>query len=183
MLFLFFERYIYNLPEILQENLLNFVSPQTSNTTKMPKNNLKTLEGEWFIILTNFPMWQKGDKKNPTFNYEVAERDDVIGLIDKVKYTQNGRTKSINGFDKPLNAENTSFEWRGNGLLSLLSSKWQVLYLDDTENWAIIYFERTLFTPKGYDVICREKQPNNLIMRKIEEKLRELQINEKLMKL
>ena len=147
------------------------------------KINLQALEGKWYIILSNFPMWLKGDKTNPTFNYKKAERDGVLALIDEVKYTQNGRTKSINGFDKPLNAENTSFEWRGNGLLSLLSSKWQVLYLDTIENWAIIYFEKTLFTPKGYDVICREKQPNALIMRKIEEKLRELKINEKLKKI
>ncbi|GGD58827.1 hypothetical protein GCM10011514_23520 [Emticicia aquatilis] len=147
------------------------------------KINLQALEGKWHIILSNFPMWLKGDKTNPTFNYKVAERDGVMGLADEVKYTQNGRTKSINGFDKPLNTENTSFEWRGNGLLSLLSSKWQVLYLDTTENWAIIYFEKTLFTPKGYDVICREKQPNGLIMRKIEEKMSELRINEKLKKI
>lgn len=144
------------------------------------KINLQTLEGKWYIILTNFPMWLKGDKTNPTFNYKKAEKDGVLGLIDEVKYTQNGRTKSINGFDKPLNAENTSFEWRGNGLLSLLSSKWQILYLDTIENWAIIYFEKTLFTPKGYDVICQEKQPNSLIMRKIAEKLSELRISEKL---
>ena len=145
--------------------------------------NLQTLEGKWYIILTNFPMWLKGDKKYPNFNYKITEKENVMGLKDEVKYTQNDRTKSINGFDKPLNIENTSFEWRGNGLLSLLSSKWQILYLDTSKQWAIIYFEPTLFTPKGYDVICRENQPNSLVMRKMEEKLRELKINDKLMKL
>ena len=145
--------------------------------------NLQELEGKWHIILTNFPMWLKGDKKNPNFNYKIAERDSVMGLIDEVKYKQNGQTKSINGFDKPLNIENTSFEWRGNGFLLLLSSKWQILYLDSANQWAIIYFESTLFTPKGYDVICRDTQPSSLIMRNVEEKLRELKINDKLMKL
>lgn len=147
------------------------------------KINLQAIEGKWYIILSNFPMWLKGDKTNPTFNYKVAEKDGVKGLTDEVKYIQNGRQKSINGFDKSLNSENTSFEWRGNGLLSLLSSKWQILYLDTAEHWAIIYFEKTLFTPKGYDVICRENQPNNLVMIKIEEKLSELKINEKLKKI
>ena len=113
----------------------------------------------------------------------MVERDGVIYLLDEVKYTQKGRTKSINGFDKPLNIENTSFEWRGNGLLSLLSSKWQILHLDSTKLWAIIYFESTLFTPKGYDVICRDTQPSSLIMRNVEENLRELKINDKLLKL
>lgn len=147
------------------------------------KINLQTLEGKWYIILSNFPMWLKGDKTNPTFNYKVAEKDGTWGLKDEVKYIQNGRTKSINGFDKPLNSENTAFEWRGNGLLSLLSSKWQILYVDTTDQWVIIYFEKTLFTPKGYDVICREKQPNALIMKKIEEKLSKLKIHEKLKKI
>lgn len=147
------------------------------------KINLEALAGKWCIILSNFPMWLKGDKKNPTFNYKVIERDGILGLIDEVKYTQNGRTKSIKGFDKSLNFENTLFEWRGDGLLSILSSKWQILFLDTTEQWAIIYFEKTLFTPKGYDVICRETQPSGLTMRKIEEKLRELKIYEKLIKL
>jgi lipocalin len=145
--------------------------------------NLQTLEGKWYIILTNFPMWLKGDKKYPNFNYKITEKENVMGLKDEVKYTQNDRTKSINGFDKPLNIENTSFEWRGNGLLSLLSSKWQILYLDTSKQWAIIYFESTLFTPKGYDVICRDRQPSSLIMRNVEEKLSELKINDKLMKL
>lgn len=145
--------------------------------------NLHELEGKWHVILTNFPMWLKGDKQSPNFNYKMAESDGVIGLLDEVKYTQKGRTKSINGFDKSLNIENTSFEWRGNGLLSLLSSKWQILYLDSTKQWAIIYFEPTLFTPKGYDVICREIQPSSLIMRSVDEKLRELKISNNLTKL
>ncbi len=147
------------------------------------KINLQALEGKWYIVLSNFPMWLKGGKTNPTFNYEVVERGGIKGLIDEVKYTQNGRQKTIKGFDKPLNIENTSFEWRGNGLLALLSSKWQILYINTAEQWAIIYFEKTLFTPKGYDVICREKQLNSLVMRKIEERLKDLKINEKLKKI
>nr|WP_299422450.1 lipocalin family protein [uncultured Emticicia sp.] len=145
--------------------------------------NLQELEGKWYIISTNFPMWLKGDKINPNFNYKISEKDGVIGLIDEVKYTQNGRIKSIEGFDKPLNIENTFFEWRGNGFLSLLSSKWQILYFDSTKQWAIIYFEPTIFTPKGWDVICRESQISSLIMRKVEEKVRELKIFDKLIKL
>ncbi len=145
--------------------------------------NLQELEGKWYIISTNFPMWLKGDKINPNFNYKISEKDGVIGLIDEVKYTQNGRIKSIEGFDKPLNIENTFFEWRGNGFLSLLSSKWQILYFDSTKQWAIIYFEPTIFTTKGWDVICRESQISSLIMRKVEEKVRELKIFDKLIKL
>ena len=35
--------------------------------------NLLELEGKWHIILTNFPMWLQGDKKNPNFNYKWSK--------------------------------------------------------------------------------------------------------------
>lgn len=142
---------------------------------------LESLEGKWYILWSNFPMWLKGDKTNPTFNYKVATKNGIKGLIDNVEYIQNGNRKSIKGFDKPLNESNTSFEWRGNGLLNLLSSKWKILYMED--NWAIIYFEKTLFTPKGYDIIAREKNVGEEMLKKINNKLKELKITESLTKI
>ncbi|MES2799645.1 MAG: hypothetical protein V4638_06485 [Bacteroidota bacterium] len=144
----------------------------------MSTNNLQVLEGKWHVVLTNFPLWLKGNKINPTFNYKVAEKNNTIGLIDVVEYTQNNKTKSIKGFDKPTNEENTTFKWRGKGLLSIASSKWGILHHERAEKWAIIYFEKTVFTPKGYDVICREKQPSEAIMKHIKEKLIELKIED-----
>jgi hypothetical protein len=144
---------------------------------------LEMLEGRWHIILTNFPMWLKGDKQNPTFNYKIAIKNGIKGLMDSVEYLKNGSIKSINGFDKPLNNSNTAFEWNGNGLLGLLSSKWQVLHLDTKDNWAIIYFEKTLFTPKGYDVIAREKNVGEETLKKINNKLKDLKIGENLTKI
>jgi lipocalin len=144
---------------------------------------LEALEGKWYILWSNFPMWLKGDKTSPTFNYKVATKNGIKGLTDNVEYLQNGIVKSIKGFDKPLNENNTSFEWRGNGLLSLLSSKWQILYFDNDENWAIIYFEKTLFTPTGYDIIAREKNLGEAALKNIKNKLKELKITENLQKI
>ncbi|AFK01516.1 hypothetical protein Emtol_0362 [Emticicia oligotrophica DSM 17448] len=144
---------------------------------------LEKLEGKWHILFTNFPMWLKGDKINPTFNYEISTKNGKRGLRDEVKYFQKGKIKSINGFDEPLNENDLSFEWRGNGLLSVLTSRWKILYFDEQTNWAIIEFEKTLFTPKGYDVICREKQPNELLLEEINKKVKELNLVKKLKKL
>jgi len=160
--------------------IINYVilqSMSSNNLTNMFNKSieLSTLEGKWHIILSNFPMWLKGDKTNPTFNYTIAKRNDILGLTDEVKYEQNGKIKSINGFDTPLNANNSCFEWRGKGILSLLTSRWEILYLDT--NWAIIHFEKTLFTPKGYDVICREKNLEEATNLKIAQKLKELKIS------
>lgn len=119
---------------------------------------LEDLVGTWYINMTNFPMWLKGDKTSPTLNYKISERNGVKGLEDEVKYTDNGKQKSIKGFDKPLNDQLTSYIWRGNGLLWLLSSKWDLLYLDQEKQIAITHFEKTIFTPEGIDVISKKKK-------------------------
>lgn len=119
---------------------------------------LELLAGTWYIHYTNFPMWLKGDKLQPTFNYSISERNGKQGLNDVVRYTKNGKVKEIVGFDTPLNVENTSFKWRGKGLLALFVSKWDIKYYDEEHDWALIYFSKTLATPDGYDVITRKPQ-------------------------
>lgn len=137
---------------------------------------LEALQGTWYIHFSNFPMWLKGDKTNPTFNYTIEKRGGIEGLKDEVNYLKKGKQKSIVGFDKSTNTTNTQFVWRGHGLLSLLKSKWQILYVDTTNTWAVIGFEKTLFTPSGYDVISKNKEIPNGFERIVEEKLKELTV-------
>lgn len=124
---------------------------------------LHQLEGTWFIQMTNFPMWLKGDKKEPTFNYTITEKSGKKVLYDVVTYVKNGKNKSIIGYDYPVDASNTSFVWRGKGILFFLKSKWKLIHFDEDQDWALIYFEKTLFTPEGYDVISRKEElPSNV---------------------
>ena len=53
-------------------------------------------------------------------------------------------------------------------------SEWEILYT--TQEWAIIYFEKTLFTPKGYDVIARNETLSDELLIVINAKLEELKI-------
>lgn len=138
------------------------------------KTSLQSLEGRWYIHLTDFPMWLKGDRVNPTFNYTVQERNGIFGLLDEVMFVKNGKNKAIRGFDTPINKENSKFEWRGNGWMKILKSRWEILYT--TQEWAIIYFEKTLFTPKGYDVIARNETLSDELLIVINAKLEELKI-------
>lgn len=108
--------------------------------------------------MTNFPMWLKGDRTSPTLNYTVETRNGVVGLKDKVIYKQNGREKSIEGFDKPIDGSNTKYSWRGNGLLWLLESQWQILHYDKENQILLTHFDKTLFTPEGMDVISKRKK-------------------------
>lgn len=113
------------------------------------------MEGQWHVVQTNFPMWLKGDKTDPRFHYERLDRPGGPWLSDTVTYVQNGQLKRIKGVDKALNAPHTAFQWRGKGLLCLLTSRWDILHIDWSQGWAIIHFEASLFTPEGYDVIAR----------------------------
>ena len=138
--------------------------------------NLSYLAGVWYIVLSNFPMWTKGDKIKPNFNYNIETKNGIRGLSDEVKFLKNGKTKSIKGWDRPTDQENTKFIWRGSGLLSNAKSQWEILYRSEDFSWMVIHFEKTLFTPEGYDVVC--KDPKDFLRNKdqIFKKLTELKI-------
>ncbi|GAB3254341.1 hypothetical protein GCM10027347_14730 [Larkinella harenae] len=119
------------------------------------KTLLHTLAGTWFIGSTNFPMWLKGDKTNPTFNYTIVQKNNKTVLLDEVNYSKNGKTKTITGYDYPDATDSTAFVWRGKGLLWLAKSHWKVALLDPDGQWAVIWFSKTLFTPEGVDIISR----------------------------
>lgn len=137
---------------------------------------LHALQGTWFIHYSDFPMWLKGNKKYPTFTYTVERRGGLVGLKDEVRYLKTNRPLSINGFDTPDATKPGSFVWRGDGLLAMLKSKWDVIYLAPAGDWAIIHFDKTLFTPEGYDVMARSGQLTEKVQQQIHEKLSELRI-------
>lgn len=141
---------------------------------------LQDLEGRWYINQSDFPMWLKGDKIKPTFNYSIQEKEGKKGLLDVVNYEKKGVIKSIKGFDKVLNEQNTQFLWRGKGWLFFVTSQWSILYLAPNKEWAIIGFKKTLFTPKGYDIISRQKKLSLEQNHKVEIQLNELNINKKI---
>ncbi len=120
--------------------------------------SINNLIGKWYIHYTNFPMWLKGDRTHPAFNYTMDVRNDKQGLLDEVSYIKNGKQKFIRGFDFPDEKDEKSFIWKGNGWMSILSSKWKVVHISDDKQWALIEFEKTLFTPAGFDIVCRTKE-------------------------
>jgi len=127
---------------------------------------LHTLVGTWFICVTNFPMWLKGNKTHPTFNYSLVANQERT-LLDEVKYRKNGKLATITGYDLQDSTDPTTFIWRGKGILSLLKSKWKVALLDSSGQWAVIWFSKTLFTPEGVDIISRTPTLSPTILQEI----------------
>ena len=161
------------IKKVLFYLLLTHITPLFSQNP----NTLDVLQGKWYIHFSNFPMWLKGDKTQPTFNYTIEKRGDVTGLKDEVNYKKKGKSKSIFGFDKPTDATQKTFVWRGRGLLKIAKSKWQFVYIDPTNTWAIIGFDKTVFTPSGFDVISKNKEISPDFGQIVEDKLKELRIS------
>ncbi|HEY1097517.1 MAG TPA: hypothetical protein VGF99_01260 [Myxococcota bacterium] len=126
-------------------------------STPLPADfRVTDLVGRWHIVRTNFPMWLKGDKHAPTFNY--AARDGAAdSLDDVVEYVQAGKTKRIVGVDRVVAGTVASFVWRGAGVLFFVTSRWHIAHLDRDRGLAVVVFDKTLFTPAGVDVIVRDR--------------------------
>lgn len=111
----------------------------------------RLLPGVWHIQATNFPMWLSGKRKAPSITYGLLSSSPLV-LSDLVEYTnKRGKAKSIKGNDT---FKRNEFEWRGQGLLKLLSSRWRVLHIQP--GLLLIQFEKSLFTPAGIDILADE---------------------------
>jgi hypothetical protein len=120
--------------------------------------SLTDLEGTWHILASNFPMWKNGSRKEPTFNYTLFRRDGKDFLLDEVKFMKNGKANTIAGYDSATNTANTAFTWKGKGILFFFKSHWEISWMNERKDMAVIRFTKTLFTPAGFDIIAREKE-------------------------
>ncbi|MZD08053.1 hypothetical protein GTW43_23645 [Streptomyces sp. SID5785] len=117
------------------------------------------LAGTWHIVCSSFPMWQGDRRTEATFTYTPL-RSGGPGdqtMTDVVAYrTRSGRRRRIVGVDTRLATRPGSvYRWRGRGVLSVLSSEWEVAETGPDDAWAVVLFSRSLVTPAGADVVVR----------------------------
>jgi len=137
-----------------------FVTVVLSNGQNDPKFKYSKalLEGKWYVVATNFPMWLKSENADPNFNYtNFREKNSKLIFDDCVIYSKNKTPKKIKGKDKQKRADELKFSWRGKGLLALFKSNWRVIASDKEGRWIAIYSTRTLVSPEGVDIIARKK--------------------------
>jgi hypothetical protein len=84
------------------------------------------------------------------------------------------RVADVDGLEPGL-----AFSWRGKGWLMIASSKWEILGWgeDDGVAWVVTYFSKTIFTPAGIDVYCRDSKglkPETLV--RVREALKRMDI-------
>jgi len=130
--------------------------------------------GKWCVVHSTLPLWK--DKKDVTITYTLPESPEPLKALafeplrfdDTVQYRSATASSSsspwtVKGVDTLIVApENSSFEpgasfqWRGKGLLTLVSSRWQVLGYG--EGWVVTFFSKTIFTPAGIDIYSRDEK-------------------------
>ncbi len=114
------------------------------------------LDGTWYVVASNFPMWVSGDKQNPTFRYTLLEDDlEPRKLDDVVWFSKGSGSGTFLGVDEQDSGDPTHFTWRGKGSLFLFSSEWYVARVAPDDTWAIVYYTATIASPDGVDIIAR----------------------------
>ena len=88
----------------------------------------------------------------------MPDLDDVVEYQSK----PGDRPSSVHGVSRVAHVDGLepglAFGWRGRGWLMIASSKWEILGWgeDDGVGWVVTYFSKTIFTPAGIDVYCRD---------------------------
>ncbi|KAF3917728.1 hypothetical protein ABW20_dc0101028 [Dactylellina cionopaga] len=142
-------------------------------TSSLPALTPQTLLKPWWVTTSTLPMWKSA--KNITIIYtaipDTSDIDDIIHY--NPRSTAEGAepvVKSIHGVDYPLGSTPTdlSYKWRGKGWLFIATSRWQVVGYGGADvkevdgvvegvEWVVTYFEKSLFTPAGVDIMTVEK--------------------------
>lgn len=158
-------------------SLFLLVSNHYVNAQITDEVRLADFEGTWYINMSNFPMWTKGKRQNPRIKYTLVNDN---RMLDEVLFEKKGKTKQIVGYDERAAEYKEGFIWQGKGLKSLLSSKWKILHYNHKYQIAVLEFEKTLFTPAGYDVISRDKKLSTQLYSLIEQLLPKIGVKQKL---
>ena len=143
-----------------QSRPLNFRPPTTSAAkpvSPFTPPSVDFFKGLWHVVHATLPMWKKN--RNVTIMYTPL--DGSPGAWDNlVSYQPLGsdKNKTVRGLEHPDLEVPAKWKWRGKGLLMIASSQWEILgYGHEEGGWAVIFFEKTLFTPAGIDVLARQK--------------------------
>ncbi|KAK6349099.1 hypothetical protein TWF730_009858 [Orbilia blumenaviensis] len=177
-------------------NELPDLTPETlTNTDAFPKT--------WWVTTSTLPMWKTA--KNVRITYTAIPStdniDDIIHYNPRSGPSATSATpeeaakivtKTIHGVDSPISKVpmDLTYKWRGKGWLFIASSKWQVVgyggrnvrsvmgereYILDGIEWVVTYFEKSLFTPAGVDVMTLAKEGvDEETMKEIGEGLKEV---------
>lgn len=164
---------------------LTFRPPASSTTTKSTADPSFTpptqqfIHGQWHVLHSTLPMWKKS--RNVSITYTPL--DTQPGAWDNLVTYQpisSDKQKTVRGIESPHPDVPAKWKWRGKGMLKIASSEWEVLgWGEDEGGWMVIWFEKTLFTPEGMDLLGRRKDGvSEGVVGRVKEGLRAIGVGE-----
>ena len=159
--------------------------PQLSTSSSPPPRSFIT--GTWYVTYSTLSMWK--DRRNVRITYtplppsdpspsSVTTEDPIPRLDDLVEHQAltSDKIKTVHGIDSPSGTDTSGWNWRGKGWLKVASCHWEFVDWGQgagaEEEWAVIWFEKTIFTPEGIDIFARGKEGlKEETVREIKEKL------------
>lgn len=122
------------------------------------------LHRTWSVTHSTLSMWRTARNVRITYKPLPPSPSSAARMDDLVEYENRGGkggVKSVAGVDTAAGDDNTSWDWRGRGLLFFVTSHWEVLGWGErplasggVERWAVTWFAPTLFTAEGLDIYC-----------------------------
>ncbi|KAL8365181.1 hypothetical protein RB595_004134 [Gaeumannomyces hyphopodioides] len=148
-----------------------YASSSSSSPTPPPDGSgpsTEFLHRTWSVTHSTLSMWRAA--RNVRITYKPLPPSSSARMDDLVEYENRGGkggVKSVAGVDTAAgDGNNTSWDWRGSGLLFFVTSHWEVLGWGErplassgeggegAERWAVTWFAPTLFTAEGLDIYC-----------------------------
>ncbi len=161
----------------------------STSTCTIPTIPQLTSSSPWHIIQTTLPLWK--DKRNVHINYAAASNSRLDDTVVYQTASGSTKTKTVHGIDTPSGGDGVDgvWEWRGKSWLKIASSHWEVLGCscggeeerdeDEEEEtaaaaaaaasawWVVVFFEKTLFTPAGLDILSPAKTLDEAVVARI----------------
>lgn len=121
--------------------------------------DVTALDGKWFIVASDLSTWTSGEKASPALHYKVQVGDDGLAVMeDRATFIEGGSHAEYKGTDTQESLDSLSFNWRGSGVLALVSTRWHLMHVSSDKSWAIAFYEKTVATPAGVAVLSRTPQ-------------------------
>jgi hypothetical protein len=103
-------------------------------------------------------MWKKSRNVSITYTPLPSQPGAWDNLVT-YRPISSDKQKTVKGIETPDASVPAKWKWRGKGVLKIASSEWEVLGHGKEEGgWVVIWFEKTLFTPEGMDLLARRKE-------------------------
>ena len=124
--------------------------------------SLEQLLGRWYITHTSSPNWR--DKCNVLLTYSLLDTPPQphAPIDDLITYQKlsSAKLQSVHGTDTPSKVDPWAWTWRGNGLLRVAISHWEILghgERGDCGQWMVVHAQKSIFSPAAINVYTREK--------------------------